>query len=131
MAELGPGRLRGEVDALQSHVATPVLLGRGPQAGWWLLTGERSGLQPRRVPLRHVQWRREAMRVWCVASTELLIQFQVLSQVLVAKGARPGLGAYLGRAWAGFLLAWLLQAPPKLPPALVSGWAWAPPSWGS
>lgn len=45
-------------------------------------------------------------------------------------GARPGLRAYLGRAWAGFLLAWLLQAP-RCPSSLGVWLGLGPaPSWG-
>lgn len=53
MAELGPGRLQGEVDALQSHVATLCSSwAAGLRAGWWLSqVNEGAPLAPT-VPLR-------------------------------------------------------------------------------
>lgn len=90
VAELGPGRLQGEVDALQSHVATLY-------SSWAVGLRQAGGSsQVNEVAFSpdesHCATCSDdgSVRVWCVASTELLIQFQVLSQVLGGAGGTPG-----------------------------------------
>lgn len=129
----GAWQLQGEADALQTHMAMlcPSLAVGLRQPGGSSQVNE-VAFSPDES---HCATCSDdgSVRVWCVASTELLIQFQVLNQVFSAAtglGARPGLGARLGRAWTRCLLAWLLQAP--WPPSSLSVWLGLgpAPSWG-
>ena len=129
----GAWQLQGEADALQTHMAMlcPSLAVGLRQPGGSSQVNELA-FSPDES---HCATCSDdgSVRVWCVASTELLIQFQVLNQVFSAAtglGAHPGLGARPGRAWTRCLLAWLLQAP--WPPSSLSVWLGLgpAPSWG-